>query len=120
MRRCSSSFGRTCWWVRPSAAPRPVALLQRGSWHGPTLLLAQAAVHYRPDVCLPAGARVLLVHGRQDAVIPIEHSRQLARSGTPGLVELVECDDDHALTRIVASGQLVELVKRAAALPATR
>ena len=96
-----------------------VALLQRGSWRGPTLLLAQAAVHYRPDVCLPDGARVLLVHGRQDAVIPIEHSRQLARSGTPGLVELLEYDDDHSLTRLVASAQLVELVKRAATVRAT-
>jgi hypothetical protein len=94
-----------------------VALLQRKLWRGPTLLLAQAALHYNPDARLPEGARVILVHARQDDVVPIEQSRALAASAPPNSsVELIECDDDHALTRLVASGELVALVRRAARL----
>jgi pimeloyl-ACP methyl ester carboxylesterase len=92
-----------------------VALLERALWRGPTLLLAQAAERYRPGVHLPEGVRVLLVHARQDDVVPVEHSRKLAQTGTPALVELIECDDDHALTQLVASGELVALVQRVAA-----
>ena len=88
-----------------------VALLERGLWKGPTLLLAQAAVLYRSSARLPENVRVLLVHAVQDSVVPIEHSRQLARSGTAALVELIECDDDHALSQLVSSGRLIELVK---------
>jgi predicted esterase len=91
-----------------------VALLERGLWRGPTLLLAQAAEHYRPGVRLPEGVRVLLVHARQDTVVSLEDSRRLAQTGTPALVELIERDDDHALTELVASGELVELVQRVA------
>jgi predicted esterase len=91
-----------------------VALLERGLYRGPTLLLAQAAVHYRPSVRLPAGVRVLLVHARQDEVVPFAGSEQLLATGTSGLVELIARDDDHALSRLVASGELIELVQRAA------
>jgi predicted esterase len=93
-----------------------VALLERGLWRGPTLLLAQAAENYRPGARLPEGVRVLLVHARQDAVVPVEHSRALAKTGTPALVELIECDDDHPLTALVESGELIELVRRVAEL----
>jgi predicted esterase len=89
-----------------------VSLLERGLWHGPTLLLAQAALMYRPNSRLPDGVKVLLVHAPEDKVVPIEHSRALARTGTAGLVELIETDDDHALTALVGSGRLIELVRR--------
>jgi predicted esterase len=92
-----------------------VALLERGLWRGPTLLLAQAALHYRPEARLPEGVAVTLVHGLADDVVPIEQSRALARTGTPALVRLVEVDDDHALSALVASGELVELARAAAA-----
>jgi hypothetical protein len=94
-----------------------VALLQRNLWRGPTLLLAQAAVHYHPGVRLPAGVRVTLVHARQDDTVPCEHSRLLAATGQADLVELIERDDDHALTQLVASGELIALVQRAAGVP---
>ncbi|HEX7476959.1 MAG TPA: hypothetical protein VF331_04080, partial [Polyangiales bacterium] len=58
---------------------------------------------------------VTLVHARQDDVVDIEQSRKLARTGSPGLVELIERDDDHALTRLVETGELVSLVERVAA-----
>ena len=40
-----------------------VALLTRGHWRGPTLLLAQAALRYDPEARLPEGVDVWLVHG---------------------------------------------------------
>lgn len=91
-----------------------VALLQRKLWRGPTLLLAQAALRYNPEARLPEGARVTLVHARQDDVVPIEHSRKLSAGTDPTIVELIECDDDHALTQCLLSGELVRLVSRAA------
>jgi hypothetical protein len=83
-----------------------VALLQRGLWRGPTLLLAQAAAlqGLRPE--LPTGVRVWLVHGAHDDVVPPAASRTLARTGSPSLVRLLEIDDDHRLGAAVADGRL--------------
>ena len=88
-----------------------VALLQRGVWRGPTLLLAQAAQHFGLAAELPEGVHVWLVHGRGDDVVDIEDSRALARSGTPDLVRLIEVDDEHSLHGLVESGRLVGLVR---------
>jgi hypothetical protein len=88
-----------------------VALLQRGLWRGPTLLLAQAAAELglRPE--LPAGVRVWIVHGTRDDVVPPASSERLARSGSPGLVSLFLVDDDHRLSAAVADGRLLAWVR---------
>lgn len=91
-----------------------VALLQRKLWRGPTLLLAQAALLYNPEARLPEGVRVTLLHARQDEIVPLEHSRTLSAGGDPALVELIERDDDHALSRCLHNGELVKIVSRAA------
>jgi predicted esterase len=91
-----------------------VALLARGLWRGPTLLLAQAAAHYQPGVGLPPDVDVTLVHGLRDDVVPIAHSRALAKTGTPGRVHLIERDDDHRLSALIASGELIAIARRAA------
>ena len=87
-----------------------LALLQRGVWRGPTLLLAQAGIRYGLAAALPAGVPVWIVHGLRDDVIDIEDSRGLARAGTPPDVRLIEVDDDHALRESVASGLLTAWV----------
>jgi predicted esterase len=92
-----------------------VALLERGLWRGPTLLLAQAAVRRNRDARLPEGVRVWLVHGLADTLIDPEHSRRLAATGTPSLVQLIEVDDDHSLHASVASGSLVRWIRELAA-----
>ena len=79
-----------------------VALLGRGHWRGPTLLLARAAAKLGIHHPLPAGVPVTIVHGVHDAIVPIEDSRALAKTGTPGLVELLEVDDEHRLSRLVS------------------
>jgi hypothetical protein len=97
-----------------------VALLQRGLWRGPTLLLAQAAQRQglRPE--LPRGVPIWLVHGLRDDVVPLAESRALARSGSSDLVRLVEVDDDHALHALVRDGRLVRLVRDLAAARSAR
>jgi predicted esterase len=87
-----------------------MALLMRGLYQGATLLLAQAALRYFPDAKLPTGVRVMLVHARQDDVIPFADSARLARTGSPELVTLLARDDDHALSTLCSSGELATLV----------
>lgn len=79
-----------------------VALLARGHWRGPTLLLAQAAAKLGIHDPLPDGVPITLVHGAHDAIVPIEDSRALAKTGTPGLVVLEELDDEHRLSSLVS------------------
>lgn len=88
-----------------------VALLDRGIWRGPTLLLAQAAIHYDAEAKLPEDVTVWLVHGLGDTLIDIEDSRRLAATGSPSRVRLIEVDDDHPLHRSVANGDLLEWVR---------
>jgi pimeloyl-ACP methyl ester carboxylesterase len=92
-----------------------VALLARGLWRGPTLLLAPAAAKLGVTDPLPEGVPVTIVHGVRDAIVPLEDSRALARTGTPSLVVLHEVDDEHRLQSLVDSGLLAELVLELAA-----
>jgi len=92
-----------------------VALLQRGAWRGPTLLLAPAPVQLGVEPRLPADVPVWIVHGTRDDVVPIASSLTLARSGSPEQVRLFEVHDDHRLSATVASGRLVSLVRALAA-----
>lgn len=88
-----------------------VALLQRGLWRGPTLLLAPAALHQGLELRLPEGVRVWIVHGTRDDLVDPGESRTLARTGTPGLVRLLEVNDDHALSHSTGSGDLLRWVR---------
>ena len=97
-----------------------VALLQRGHWAGPTLLLAQAALLYGLPAELPPGIPVWIAHGSGDDVVPPEHSRRLAAAGDPAHVRLIEVDDDHSLHASVANGSLVDWVRALAALRLSR
>lgn len=91
-----------------------VALLQRGLWNGPTLLLAPAVKHFGLEPWLPENVRVLIVHGTRDAVVDIETSRVLEKSGTPGFVAMMELDDEHRLQSVLEGELLSELVNRTA------
>ncbi|MCH7600288.1 MAG: hypothetical protein IH973_11080 [Myxococcales bacterium] len=88
-----------------------VALLQRGFWHGPTLLLAQAALRKDLACELPEDVRIWLVHGTRDEIVDPEDSRRLARCGSPALVRLIEVDDNHVLRASVLDGLLVQWVR---------
>jgi pimeloyl-ACP methyl ester carboxylesterase len=88
-----------------------VELLARRLWQGPTMLLAQAAIHYDPAASLPLGIPVWLVHGTGDTLIDPEQSRRLAATANSDDVRLIEVDDDHPLHASVASGAIIDWVK---------
>ncbi|TFG94639.1 MAG: alpha/beta hydrolase [Myxococcales bacterium] len=92
-----------------------VELLRRALWRGPTLLLAQAALHRRPEARLPESVAIWLVHGLYDELIDPDESRRLAATGSPDFVRLTLVDDDHRLAASVAEGRLVEWVRDLAA-----
>jgi predicted esterase len=88
-----------------------VALLARGAWRGPTVLLAPAVARLGAVNALPADVAVTIAHGVHDDVVPPADSRALAATGTPALVRLIEVDDDHRLRTLVLSGDLADLVR---------
>lgn len=91
-----------------------LALLQRGDYRGPTLLLAPAGRHFGVPERIPEDVRVVIVHGSRDTVVDPEDSRRLAETGTPGMVELVEVDDEHRLATLVDSKRLASFVRSCA------
>lgn len=88
-----------------------VALLERGIFRGPTLLLAQAALRLNEGARLPEDVTVWLVHGLRDELIDPEESRRLARTGSRDRVRLIEVDDDHALHASVEAGAVLDWVR---------
>jgi pimeloyl-ACP methyl ester carboxylesterase len=93
-----------------------VAMLDRGIWRGPTVLLAPAYRYFFGVARLPPGVPVIIAHGRSDDVISLADSHDLAATGSPEFVELVELDDGHRLDSLVESEALADLVRRAATL----
>jgi predicted esterase len=87
------------------------ALVQRGQWSGPTLLLAPASVARGLPLELPAAGPIWIVHGTRDEVVPLAHSRHLAAANEARGVRLIEVDDDHSLHSSTAGGALVEWVE---------
>ncbi|MCZ6807150.1 MAG: hypothetical protein O7F08_09380 [Deltaproteobacteria bacterium] len=92
-----------------------VALLQRGLWRGPTLLLAQAALRQGQTCELPEDVVVWLVHGTHDEIVDPEDSRRLSACGSADLVRLIEVDDNHVLRTSVRDGSLVRWVREISA-----
>lgn len=92
-----------------------VALLARGAWRGPTVLLAPAAGRLDVGNALPEGVAVTVVHAARDAIIPREDSEALAATGTAGRVRLVVVDDEHRLDTLLAGDGLAAIVRETAA-----
>ena len=79
-------------------------LLAEGHWAGPSLLIASAGVKLTGRSDVPA-VPVLLLHGRDDDVIPLAHSRRVADQGGPEVM-LWEIGDGHRMKSILESGML--------------
>lgn len=86
------------------------ALLSQGAWRGPTVLLAPALGHFGVPLTLPEGVPVLIIHGTRDAIVPLDESRSLSRSGTPGAVRLCEVDDEHRLVSLLEGDALASMI----------
>jgi pimeloyl-ACP methyl ester carboxylesterase len=91
-------------------------LLASGAWKGPTVLMCPAhrlvaGRAWRPSPSLPAdAAHIVLVHGRDDETVPIEHSRSLAK-GTAA--KLIEVEDQHRLAATATAENFREWVRLA-------
>lgn len=93
------------------------ALLRDGDWRGPSVVLCpawkkcEAAVSSGPPrVARGLSRAVVVVHGRQDEVIPYEDSVELcAASGA----HLVSVDDDHRLSATATTAGLLTWVRSA-------
>ena len=88
-----------------------VALLQRGLWSGPSLLLAQAAIKRGLTTTLPREIPIWIVHGTGDTVVDVEDSRKLAADNSREEVKYIELDDDHSLHASTANGSLLDWVR---------
>jgi predicted esterase len=91
-------------------------LLSRGAWKGPTVLMCPAhrlvaGRAWLPSPTLPPDAsHVVVVHGRQDETVPIEHSRSLVK-GTAA--KLIEVDDEHRLAATATAPNFTAWIKLA-------
>ena len=86
-------------------------LIHRGLWTGPVALLCPAATqiasHMREESAmrriletpLPASTHGIIVHGTEDSIVPLAHSRELLKSASN--MRLVEAADaDHSLSSV--------------------
>ena len=89
-----------------------VALLDRGAYRGPTVLLAPAAAKLGVRSELPLGVAVTIAHGVKDDVVPFDDSVALAATGSRGLVQLVAVEDGHRLQTLVDGAWLALLVRQ--------
>eukprot|EP00746_Dinoflagellata_sp_MGD_P151239 gnl/MRDRNA2_/MRDRNA2_82881_c0_seq8.p1 gnl/MRDRNA2_/MRDRNA2_82881_c0~~gnl/MRDRNA2_/MRDRNA2_82881_c0_seq8.p1 ORF type:complete len:168 (+),score=30.14 gnl/MRDRNA2_/MRDRNA2_82881_c0_seq8:98-601(+) len=82
-----------------------IELMSKNVWKGPTVLLAQAYQAVRPQrkpgPQIPEGVACTLVHGLRDDLVPVEHSMELAKTGTEGLVRIITPDDTHELPSLL-------------------
>jgi predicted esterase len=94
-----------------------LAMLQRGHYRAATVLLCPADRHFGVEARIPEGVRAVIAHGSRDELVPVDDSRALAATGTPGLVDLVVVDDEHRLRTLLESDALATLVRRALIAP---
>lgn len=88
-----------------------LALINEGTWTGPTVLMCPAhrLVASRAWLPLPApltnAERVVVVHGTRDETVSVDDSRALVAGST---AKLVLVDDDHRLSATATSVNLAE------------
>ena len=80
-------------------------LLAEGTWAGPTLLIASAGRKLTGSDTLPADVPIILLHGREDDVVPLEDARCIAAGSGPNVM-LWEVGDGHRMNSIMPSGVL--------------
>ena len=81
------------------------------SWQKPAVFLAQGAVFLQVGNQLPADARAIFIHGREDSLIPLSHSQQICEQAGPN-VELWVVDDDHYLYKAMQDGIIEKAVEQ--------
>ncbi|ELR16239.1 uncharacterized protein ACA1_336920 [Acanthamoeba castellanii str. Neff] len=103
--------------LRPALASRggklAAAVLRRGLWKGPTLLVSAMST---TECCSVQGVPIVLAHGTRDGTNPIHRVRDDVQLGTKGLLVLHEFDDDHHLGSIELGDTFRQLLEEVYAL----
>lgn len=81
-------------------------LLQTGAWTKPCIMLAGAGIRYGMEPTLPNDIPIILIHGTEDTLIPLDDSVQLTRSSA--LAKLIVILDDHPLHALVTQTNILE------------
>ena len=84
-------------------------LYQEKCWNKPSVFLAQGAIFLRVGNQLPASARAIFIHGREDSLIPLSHSQQICEQAGPN-VELWAVNDDHYLYKAMNEGLIEQAI----------
>lgn len=96
-----------------------LALLQRGLWRGPVILLAPACERYGFHLYLPSGCHAIVIHDPEDDVVGYEGSVRFKDENSEK-VELWMSDGGHKLHPIIENGLLeraiIEQIQRASSL----
>jgi len=87
-----------------------VKLLWENAYNGPVVLIAPAATKLGGDRALPEGARVIIIHGDADDVVPYSDSVALAATGGPGVRLVTVVEGDHQLHAILHNGVLAAAI----------
>ena len=87
-----------------------LALLQRGVWVGPVVLLAPAGALYGFAPYIPRNCHAIVIHDPADDVVPFEGSERLTKENDQR-VELWSSDGGHRLHSVVESGLLERAVR---------
>lgn len=84
-------------------------LVNEGLWSGPCIYIAQAGVRYGLGDRLPSTVPAILIHGRQDTLIPSADSETLARNSGPR-VSFWLVEGEHRLHNITSDGTLEKAI----------
>ena len=87
-----------------------MALLQRGLWKGPIVLLAPAIKRYQFDLKFPSGVHAIIIHDPSDDIVSYADSIAL-QAVNPKSCELWESDGGHRLSTIKSNGILEKAVR---------
>ena len=87
-----------------------MALLQRGFWKGPIVLLAPAIKRYQLDLEFPDDVHAIVIHDPSDDIINYEDSIVLQKAN-PATCELWPSDGGHRLSTITQNGTLEKAVR---------
>ena len=85
-------------------------LLERGDWRGPTLLIAPAGEKLGLSVHSPEGVPILVLHGDQDEVIPLQDSIRYCTAQSVSLQVII--GGDHRLNALLENGVMEAAVRR--------
>ena len=92
-----------------------MGLLQGGYYKGDAILLAPAGVKYGLSPLLPTDSKIVIMHDKNDDIVPFEDSLKILQENMVAggaSVELIACGGGHRLHNITSNGSLMRVVSQ--------